>query len=126
MTPAHLPSPKALYLEPGKFYSNNPYISDTTVAVVGTKNIEDVRAGSSTINGAARDDTGQCLNENATSGYIYNKGPGNLSIEFHNGIGYSGAESLSPNLTRDLEGMNIEKLRIDTTINATSYILGAQ
>jgi len=119
-------SPKALYLEPNKFYSNNPYISNTTVAVVGTKNIEDVRSGSSTINGASRDDSDQCLNRNATSGYIYNDGPGNLSIEFHNGVSYSNAEVLNSGMTRDLEEMNISKIRIDATINDTAYIIGAQ
>lgn len=119
-------SPKALYLEPGKFYSKNPYISNTNVAVVGTKNIEDIRSGASTINGVARDDTGQCLGMNATSGYIYNVGPGDLSIEFHNGVSYSNAETLPSSMTRGFDDMNIEKVRIDTTINATPYILGAQ
>ena len=119
-------TPKAVYIDPRKFYTNNPYISNTTVATVGTKNIEDIRSGSSTINGASRDDTSQCLNENATSGYIYNEGPGDLLIEFHNGVDYSYAETLSSSMTRDLAEMNISKIRIDTTTDGTSYILGAQ
>ena len=119
-------TPNALRVEPRQFYSNNPFISNSTVDVVGTKNIEDIRSGSSTINGAAIDDTSQCLGENATSGYIYNSGPGNLSIEFHNGVSYSEAETLPSNMTRDFEDMNISKIRIDTTIGGTAYILGAQ
>ena len=119
-------TPKAVYIDPRKFYTNNPYISNTSVAIVGTKNIEDIRAGSSTINGVSRDDASQCINENATSGYIYNEGPGDLLIEFHNGIEYSNAETLSSSMTRDLAEMNISKIRIDTTAADTSYILGAQ
>ena len=113
-------------IEESIYYTGNPYISNTNVAVVGTPNIEDIRDGASTINGAARDDTAQCLNQNAHSGYIYNMGPGDLSIEFNDGSGYSGAETLQPNMTRDLGDMDIARVRIDTTINVTSYILGAQ
>ena len=113
-------------IEESVYYTGNPYISNTNVAVVGTQNIEDIRDGASTINGAARDDTAQCLNQNAHSGYIYNMGPGDLSIEFNDGSGYSNAETLQPNMTRPLEDMDIARVRIDTTINVTSYILGAQ
>ena len=119
-------SPKALQIEPSLFYSGNPYISNTSIATAGTKNIEDIRNGSSTINGASRDDSAQALGKNAHSGYIYNLGPGDLSIEFNDGTGYSNAETLKSNLTRDLEGMDISKIRIDATIDATEYYLGAQ
>lgn len=110
------------------FFVGNPYISETSVANIGlaNANIEDVRDGASTINGAAVDDTFQALRRNAHSGEIANLGPGNIFVAFDAGNGFSNERTIPPNNSQDLESMDIARIRLRTDIINTNYRLAAQ
>lgn len=108
------------------YFEGNPYIYETVVALVGQKNIHDIREGNSTINGVAITET-QALLRSAHSGYVENLGPGNLLVEFSSdGTSYSGVRTLSPGQSQPLDKMDIVTLRLDTNVNNTAYRIGAQ
>lgn len=92
-----------------------PKIYDTTVAVAGTENTHDVN-----------DDLGK----NGRDGYIVCDGAGNLKIRisddgtnFNGGSGTGSTEEIT--LEEDevfrLEGLNIDTIKVDATVNGTAY-----
>lgn len=110
------------------WFERNPYISETFVADTGSENanVEDLKDGDSTINGAPRDDSAQALERNAHSGELANLGLGSLFVSFNDGGGYSNERTIPPNNSQDLSGMDIAKLRISTDVIYTKYRLAAQ
>jgi len=111
-----------------EYFSGNPYISETFIANTGltNANIEDIKDGASTINGAARDDTYQALRRNAHSGELANLGPGTIFVSFDDGNGFSNERTIPANNSQDLGGMDIARLRLRTDIINTQYRLAAQ
>ena len=111
-----------------EFFKGNPYISETLITNLGlaNANIEDIANGASIINGAARDDTYQCIRRNAHSGELANLGPGNIFAAFDDGMGYSNERTIPPNNSQDLGGMDIAMLRLRTDVINTQYRLAAQ
>lgn len=90
------------------FKTGLPYISETTVAAVGTPNNELVNAS---------------LGKNAVTGYFINDGPGNLLVQISvDGTNFSTQFTMIPNQTVNF-AEEIFTLRIDTSVAGTAYRL---
>lgn len=95
------------------FLSSRPYVSETTVAVVGVPNTENIVT-----------DPVQGLGRNAHTGYIICDGPGNLRVRLSNdGINFAPIITVIPNQLLDLDKEDIHTVTIDATINVTAYRL---
>lgn len=95
------------------FLSGRPYVRETTVAVAGTPNTENIVT-----------DAVQGLGRNAHTGYIICDGPGNLRVELSNdGTNFAPFITVIPNQILDLDQEDLHTIRIDTTVGGTAYRL---
>lgn len=85
-----------------------PYISETTVAVAGVPNTENVSVS---------------MGKKAVTGYIVNDGPGNLLVQISvDGTTYSNIFTMIPNQTVNF-AEELFSMIIDASVNATAYRL---
>jgi len=92
------------------YYEGNPFVSNTTVAVAGTKNTEAVYAS---------------LGRNARKGTLrHNGGTGVLLVEVsHNGIDFADAVPMGPGDVIEFDGDDIHTILVDANTNGTAYVL---
>lgn len=101
--------PKAAYLEPGAFYSENPYTYRGTVAAAGTPIEVDVRA---------------TLGRNAHNGWIANMGTtaGVLHVYLYDGISWTTTYyTIGVDGVENMEMADIAAIKIDSDVNATTF-----
>lgn len=95
----------------GKVSRGLPFVSNGTVAVAGTPNDEDINAA---------------LGRNGNQGFIENVGPqGDLEVAVSNdGASFSSPDIIiEKNEILDLEGLDIDTVRVDATVNGVNYRL---
>jgi hypothetical protein len=92
------------------YCEGNPFVSNTTVAVAGTPNNEEVYAG---------------LGRNGRKGTLrHNGASGILSVETsHDGTTFADAIPLGPGDVLKFDGDDIHTIRIDADTNGTPYVL---